>query len=76
MNAQIIKTLTVTLKTENEGDLCAVAESRDAERETISIVFDGVAATATFADDSDGSIESMIGDLLDADDNVVSYKFA
>ena len=73
----IVKEMKIVLKSEHEGDLMNLAESKDAEGEPIQIFFDGkIAMVQPFADDArgnEGTFEDLFTDMLESDENVVSY---
>lgn len=65
----IVKEMKIVLKSEHEGDLMSLAESKDAEGEPIQIL-------QPFADDArgnEGTFEDLFTDMLESDDNVESY---
>ena len=69
-------TITVTLKSENLGDLECISGIRDADGEPVAGEFCAPGSNVcvvTFADDAAGTVEDRITDALEADNNVVEY---
>jgi hypothetical protein len=75
MNATIA-TYSLTLKTENDGDLMEIAETRDIDGNTIEITFDGLSAEFDVVDDERLAVREKIEAMLDADDNVLTVSIS